>query len=204
MCDFFDNLVYTNSSSLSGELCDDIIQLFEQDNSKYKGVTNSGFVPEFKLTMDLIIPNTICPKPTSSNKWSEIHDFLIKELKYNLKIYIDTFQRLVNDHKYKLFKNKTLGMPSLLMQKYTKNVGHFDYHDDSSIEWEDKTRRVLVFIWYLNDVNEGGETEFCGTYKIKPEIGKLIIFPAEWTFPHRGIMPKSSDKYIITGWIHSN
>ena len=36
---------------------------------------------------------------------------------------------------------------------------------------------------------------------IKPEAGKLLLFPASWTFPHCGQMPISHDKYIITGWL---
>jgi hypothetical protein len=39
---------------------------------------------------------------------------------------------------------------------------------------------------------------------IKPKSGKLLIFPACWTYPHRGTMPISDDKYIITGWIMTN
>ena len=61
--------------------------------------------------------------------------------------------------------------------------------------------RKLTFLWYINDVEEGGETEFFGNHKIKPEAGKLILFPASWTFPHCGKMPISDDKYIITGWL---
>jgi hypothetical protein len=39
---------------------------------------------------------------------------------------------------------------------------------------------------------------------VKPEAGKLLFFPATWTYPHRGMMPISNDKYIITGWIYLN
>lgn len=50
-------------------------------------------------------------------------------------------------------------------------------------------------------MTEGGETEFWSKYRIKPEAGKLVLFPASWAFPHRAIVPLSSDKYIITGWL---
>jgi hypothetical protein len=62
--------------------------------------------------------------------------------------------------------------------------------------------RLLTFIWYLNTVENGGETEFFnGRIKIKPEKGKLLLFPSTWTYNHKGNIPISSDKYIVTGWV---
>lgn len=62
--------------------------------------------------------------------------------------------------------------------------------------------RVLAFILYLNDVEEGGETEFLYQSKrVKPEKGTLVIFPAYFTHTHRGNPPLSNTKYISTGWV---
>ena len=38
--------------------------------------------------------------------------------------------------------------------------------------------------------------------KVKPEKGKTLIWPAEWTHAHTGSILKSGKKYIITGWMH--
>jgi len=55
---------------------------------------------------------------------------------------------------------------------------------------------------YLNDVEEGGETEFLYyARRIKPTQGTLLIWPAYFTHAHRGNPPLSNTKYIITGWI---
>jgi hypothetical protein len=63
--------------------------------------------------------------------------------------------------------------------------------------------RVLAFILYLNDIEEGGETELLYQSKrFKPKQGKLIIFPCDWTHTHRGNPPLSQTKYILTGWMH--
>ena len=64
------------------------------------------------------------------------------------------------------------------------------------------TGRIITFIWYLNNVEEGGETLF-EDFKIKPMEGSSLFFPATWTYPHSGAMPTSNDKYIITGWIYN-
>jgi len=55
---------------------------------------------------------------------------------------------------------------------------------------------------YLNDVEEGGETEFLyQKMRVKPTKGTILIWPADWTHTHRGNPPLSGDKYIYTGWM---
>jgi len=199
MGDLFYKLVYINTDSLSKDLCSEIIQLFEKDDYKYSGISMGGYNIDIKQTTDL----NITTRANEDKRWEIIHNVLLKELKHNITKYIQNFQDHINNDEYHLFKNNNLGITNIQIQYYEKNVGMFKYHDDSEIVWENKSKRVLVFIWYLNDIDEGGETEFCGTYTIKPQTGKMILFPAEWTFPHRGIIPKSNNKYIITGWVFS-
>ena len=56
----------------------------------------------------------------------------------------------------------------------------------------------FLFITYLNDVENGGETNFHHfKIKIKPKQGKTMIWPAEWTHAHSGEVVKSGKKYII-------
>lgn len=74
-------------------------------------------------------------------------------------------------------------------------------------EWSKETStRQLVYVVYLNDLPDGeGETEFIYQgVRCKPEVGKLVIWPAGWTHTHRGNPNYSTDKYVITGWIHNN
>jgi Rps23 Pro-64 3,4-dihydroxylase Tpa1-like proline 4-hydroxylase len=66
-----------------------------------------------------------------------------------------------------------------MIQKYDKNKGKYVYHDDGAIDILSKNYRVITYLWYLNDVEQGGETEFFGgDLKIKPETGKLLFFPS--------------------------
>ena len=54
---------------------------------------------------------------------------------------------------------------------------------------------------YLNDVKEGGETEFqYQKLRVKPKRGTVLIWPGGFTHLHRGNPPLSGDKYIATGW----
>jgi Rps23 Pro-64 3,4-dihydroxylase Tpa1-like proline 4-hydroxylase len=91
-----------------------------------------------------------------------------------------------------------------MVQRYIQNEGKYVYHNDFHIDKKNNMYRQLTYVFYLNDVIEGGETEFFnGEISIKPQCGKLIIFPSSWTFPHCGKMPISSNKYIITGWMYN-
>ena len=64
--------------------------------------------------------------------------------------------------------------------------------------------RVLAWTVYLNDVEEGGETEFLyQQLKIKPKANTAAIWPGGFTYLHRGNPPISETKYILTGWFSS-
>ena len=58
--------------------------------------------------------------------------------------------------------------------------------------------------WYLNDVDEGGETIFTEPLdiKVKPKAGRVLIFPPMWMYPHAGLAPKSNAKYIIGSYLN--
>jgi len=63
------------------------------------------------------------------------------------------------------------------------------------------SNRLLTRMVYLNDVEEGGETEFLyQSMRVKPKQGTLVIWPAAFTHTHRGNPPLSNSKYIVTGW----
>ena len=84
------------------------------------------------------------------------------------------------------------------IQHYKPNGGFHQWHTERSADAPD---RHLVFMTYLNDVNDGGETEFYHqNLKVKPEKGLTLIWPSDWTFTHRGVTSKTEEKYIITGW----
>lgn len=188
--------IYTMLNSIPDETCHEIIEMFENEETN-PGVTYSGLNKLVKDTDDFIIPK--------NSKWNNIRQMLENELenhvkKYFKKITINIFTK--NDYE---FMNNTNSYISVLMiQRYIKNQGKYIYHNDFSLN-NDKSYRIITYLWYLNDVEEGGETEFWdGELKIKPEKGKLLLFPATWTFPHSGKMPISSNKYIITGWLYVN
>ena len=62
--------------------------------------------------------------------------------------------------------------------------------------------RHFAYMTYLNDVSYGGGTEFLNQNITTPaETGLTLIWPAQWTHFHRGIVAPKEVKYIITGWL---
>ena len=86
------------------------------------------------------------------------------------------------------------------IRSYQPNDGYFVEHTDQHAGGS--VNRVFAIIMYLNTVDEGGETEFpYYNVKIKPEKGKVLLFPGNYLFPHKGNKPMSGVKYIATSWV---
>ncbi len=196
-----DNLIYTNNNSLSKDLCKDLIKIFEKDSIYYgyEGITAGGMNKNIKDTTDLVFTNH-----THIEHWNKIHKMLKNELEYNVIEYLNNLNNNLNEDNngYSILHSHEFIIPSMQMQKYNKNSGKYIYHNDYQCDFSHFKMRQITFLWYINDVEEGGETEFWKNTKVKPTSGKLVLFPSHWTFPHRGNMPISNDKYIITGWIY--
>jgi len=109
---------------------------------------------------------------------------------------------------------------------YVKNVGALDAYDGGPFHFTDikiqktlptegyhvwhiehgkgfhNASRAFVFSIYLNDVEDGGETEFLHFSKrVKPKKGRIVIWPAAFPYLHRGNPPLSGEKYIVTSWM---
>lgn len=93
-------------------------------------------------------------------------------------------------------------------QKYPVARGGYPYwHSEvyPQAGANDALHRILLFMFYLNDVEEGGETDFYyQDVSIQPRAGRMVIAPAYFTHTHRGQVPRSNDKYILTSWVLFN
>ena len=123
----------------------------------------------------------------------------------DIKKYIDELHKCYLDYQeqWPFLKDKinTVDIPTFNIQKY--NPGDHFSHIHTERSSLNSLHRVFAWMTYLNDVEDGGNTYFTHyDLKIKPEIGKTLIWPAEWTHAHRGEVLNSGVKYIITGWMH--
>ncbi len=187
----FKDLIYEMHNALDPKTCENIIQQFRHDDRKSQGITTSGYINnELKKSTDLAISDL--------DEWEKTDSILFRSLEENLE-------------EYAVRTNEIIGRP--LWSDQIKDTGYnvkryragdyFNWHVDSQT-YQDGWTRTIACIWYLNEVEEGGETEFAFGHKIVPETGKLILFPATWNFPHRGLSPIQGNKYIITSFVLTN
>ena len=171
-------------------LCNEIIQFFNNNkNLQKQGVTFVGKNLNVKSRIDISVnPNDL------KNKKFAILKRYINELH---KCYLDY------QNQWPFLKSilKDIGIGRF-------NIGEYSVGDHFAALHSERTsleslHRLFAWMTYLNDVDDGGQTNF-NHYgiKIKPETGKTLIWPAEWTHAHTGEILKSGTKYIVTGWIH--
>lgn len=108
------------------------------------------------------------------------------------KKYSQEFESISTLNKHTTFTYK--------IQETHPSEGYHLWHCEQ--DCPEHSRRIAAYIVYLNDVEEGGETEFLYQLKrVKPTRGTVVIFPSSYTHFHRGNPPLSGTKYILTGWL---
>ena len=87
------------------------------------------------------------------------------------------------------------------IQKYKPKEGFTKWHTERASLHPNVISRHLVWMTYLNDVKDGGGTEwYHQDFQVQAQKGLTVIWPAEWTHVHRGIVSPTETKYIATGW----
>lgn len=209
--------IYKNA--ISNEICDYMVETMESNSElTHPGGTASGVVLKLKKSTDF---NLLSARENDPNIDSVIIPTLRKSLYKHLLEYFVKYPFLhaelfllneglqdaldKGDDKLaiqKIFKKVAFWPASILMKKYTKEIdGYHGWHEDNGRDIPEICR-MLVFMYYLNDVKEGGETDFLHqNLKIKPTKGSLAIFPTYFTHTHKGHVPISNDKYICNVWL---
>jgi len=188
--------IHVRENVFSKDFCDAIINTFEKydkSNETYVGAMAGGINLNVKNTKELNLfqHSDLTDK---FNFFEKINQELSNHFLSNLPFrhYFDSPNRLfIEPCKYEVCQ----------VQKYKKDEGHYsEWHVE--VESFQSSKRLFSMIIYLNDVSDGGETEFLYSgLKIKPKLGSVVIFPSCYPFVHRGTKPISNDKYIISTWL---
>jgi len=179
------SFIYERPHALPDAFCDEVVRRFEaQPEYQRAGVIGqTGLQQEgIKRTTDLVVSD----KPD----WKDVDQVFFRCMAAALHEFRETFP---------YFKGtfKDLGYQ---VQRYREGEYYHWHIDGGSHQF---SQRQLVALWYLNDVpGPGGETEFLyQDVRVRPEKGKLVLFPPFWTHEHRAAPVRSGVKYIATTWV---
>jgi hypothetical protein len=180
------NFIGIFKNAFTKDFCESVIKQYEIMDSSGHGRTRFGveknIIDDTQIFADDIdyIPLRMATKEFNEIFWG----------KY-FPVYEEEYSVLKNSDRHTNYNFK--------IQKTKIGGGYHIWHYESSTR--DRSNRLLTWILYLNDVQEGGETEFLYQHmRVKPEQGTLVIWPAAFTHTHRGNPPLSNEKYIVTGW----
>ena len=204
-----DNFLFELPNNLPDDFCKMVIEEFENEDDSRKELGSIGLNSKkdnkIKTSLDFFIPRREIVSKNQDLQWQMIDQFLIKKLSEGLKLYGEHIRSTLPDIHLELWQYLFTSLhddKGYQIQRTDPN-GFFSWHSDFYTEKEVGTR-VITFIWYLNTLEpeQDGGTEFIDGTIIKPEAGKLLIFPSTWTNIHRGRVLKSGQKYIVTGWLY--
>tara|TARA_R100001509_G_scaffold146896_1_gene104080 strand:- start:831 stop:1436 length:606 start_codon:yes stop_codon:yes gene_type:complete len=132
---------------------------------------------------------------------------------HNVEIWSDTLKPLIfnfdtalkhyenNTGIKNVYGNKDFSYTNFKIQKTLPSEGYHVWHIEHTTGFNN-SNRILSYIIYLNDVEEGGETEFLHqSVRVKPKKNRIVIFPATFPYLHRGNPPLKGEKYIFTSWM---
>jgi hypothetical protein len=164
-------------------ICDRLIDFYKNSENKYDGVTGGGVEKDKKDSIDANLS----------------HDSAVDYFKYLQPV----LNQYIEKYNFCNYYSPFSVIEAVSVQYYKPKAGYHAWHTERSNTTSRATSRHLVFMTYLNDVTDKGETEFYHQkIKVKPEKGLTLIWPVDWPFTHRGVPSPTQEKYITTGWFN--
>ena len=186
-----DNFIAIYDNYITPEECNKAITLFENENKLKKTFNRIGFENASTLQKQ---DQQYFAKGSNVDVWWE-----------SLKSMMINFDLAFKHYSTTTGAGDAYGVPfhltELKIQKTLPTEGYHVWHIEHGKGFENEGR-AFVFSIYLNDVEDGGETEFLNFSKrVKPKTGRIVIWPAGFPYLHRGNPPLSGEKYILTSWM---
>ena len=186
-------MIYEEKNALSKEICNDMISWF--DNKILYGDTGMNYSRvDVQGRKDISLSE--CQQFGSFKPfYNQINSIIHKHMVH----YINEFN-----------KGGGTGFYTITGYKFQKSVeggGFTAWHSELPVfkpMWEKVRNRFGVWSIYLNDTDTGYTDFMHQKLSIKPETGKLVIWPAYFTHTHRANPDLKEDKYIMTGWLETD
>ena len=172
---------------INDKICDNLISLYQQNKEHtQEGKTLHNDVRTInkfiKDSRDLSLPSNYFEYPINEYR---------NALQKCLEKYIKKYKYVDGYSKFNVVENYSI-------QYYPPKGGYKVFHFENTEKLT--SQRVLVFMTYLNDVENAGTEFFYQNLKTPCKKGLTLIWPAAFTHTHKGIVNKNNEKYIVTGW----
>ena len=177
------NFIEIYDDALSSENCDKLIEYFN-NNPQSEG---------------MVTPNKYGRVRPDEKKSTELLDSLFSLHTFPFQCIFPTLNEYTDKYVEKY-------VPLQYMEKWGVDdeftLKKFEGEDEGYKTWHTehgfaKPKRILVWMFYLNDAQSG--TEFFHHPNVESKKGRLIIWPAGWTHHHKSELNKGT-KYIMSGW----
>jgi len=199
----WDKYTFEIKNALSSELCQHIIDKFEASDNQYEGEL-PYYIDGKKITRPKYNTQLDIEAETSS-EWKHILNELdmctANAFKEYLKKLEGDFDISDREHIYlQDLADIRGGVFNIKQSGFTvhkiKEGDKYSWHHDGILGFP----CFIQMIIYLNTLedDEGGCTGFIDGKKVKPEVGKVLVYPQSWLFPHCGYEVKGNSKYICT------
>ena len=169
------------------EVCDELIDYFNKSGTKVTGQVGEGEVDrDVKDSIDLQISYECFTDPP-------VFKYL-NNLTRVCQQYVEKYQASAAVDSWGIAEK-------INIQHYEPGGGYKIWHCERRGKTMPAAARHLVFMTYLNTISDAGGTEFLYQgITVQPKKGLTVIWPADWTHHHRGVVSPTEEKYIITGW----
>lgn len=180
--------------NISHDLCDKIIEYHKNSKEKNPGLIigtseqgiSSRYVDKkIKDSIDIMLDSN-----------ADLYLEYTNQLQKNINTYIEIFPSC------NYYSPCGVNEP-INIQYYPPGGGYKVWHTERGTAKGVCSTRHLVFMTYLNDVTDGGGTQFLNqNLTVDAKKGLTLMWPADWTYTHKGVVSPSQEKYIVTGWLN--
>ena len=165
---------------LSKEYCKELVERIDQDPRLLPVTDNKTYNLRQLILWQL-------------EDWEETSEFLTKKFLAQAEKYYEKHIPLWPEHwRYESVKFK----------KYDHTRGEY-FKEHVDVDDNRSCVRFLTSLWFLNDIEYGGETVFTEQgLQVQPRAGRVILFPPLWTHPHYSNVAPAENKFIFTQYLH--
>ena len=187
------------------------------DVNESNNFINGWYMTDTTLCDEIIDYSLVAPNRQAGVSWNsdgkvgvnkEIKDSMDCTLNHNVPLctkYMNWLYKILCEYRKKydvLESYDFIDIEPVQIQHYPAGGGYPIWHSERLTGQFPQSNRYLVFMTYLNTVQDQGGTAFLyQDLTIKAEKGLTMIWPSDFPFTHRGVISPTEEKFIVTGWI---